>query len=931
MKRRFLAYIRDPAVFAVNRLEAHADHTVLGADGAPAPVQPLDGEWELAFYERPEDIDEALLVSGEAEARVRVPGHLPLQGFGRPQYTNVAYPWDGREALRPPEIPRENPTGLYIRRFLLPELPADRRAVLCLEGAEPCCFVTLNGSFAGYAEDSFTPSEFDITDFLLPGENRLCVLVPRFATASWLEDQDFWRFFGLFRSVYIRFEESLHIRDLALRPLLDEGLENGRLELTLSLEARRDAGAARIELSCAGAELSAPLSLAAGRQELAFSLPVARPRLWSAETPHLYELRAVITDAAGGFLAGASAFAGFRHFACRDGLLRLNGRRIVFRGVNRHEWSCANGRAVTPEEIEEDIRLLKRNNFNAVRTSHYPNQSLFYALADRYGLYVIDETNLETHGTWMLKSLGLPGQTPLPDDRPEWREAVLDRGRSMLERDKNHPCVLFWSCGNESYGGRTLCELAAYFRARDPLRLVHYEGISRDRRYPDTSDVESRMYAKPRQVERYVRRGPKKPFLLCEYAHAMGNSFGNVAEYVALEDRYPAYQGGFIWDWIDQALLLPGAGGGLAAGGDFLDRPNDRYFCGDGLLFADRSPSPKLMEAKALYAPLRIRPERGGIAVENRQIFSGTEGLRFRWTRLSDGLPDAEGDFLLALGPGETGFYPLTLPEGPGESILRCEARLAEDRLWAEAGHVLAAGEAVLHSAPASAPADRPARLFTGMANIGAHMKNSRAIIDRRSGLIVSLEGACEFMLAPLLPDFWRAPTDNDLGCGAPLRWGKWKLASLYRRSLPALTDAKKGRVTVFCRSGPVRYRLDYRFYEDDALDIRIRLYPLRGDAPRFGFQLTLPPAFDRFDFYGNSAPEAAVDRRSALRIERGEGRVSEQYVPYLNPQDCANRTDLRWLRLSDGAGHALRLSADVPFEASVLPWTSHELENAPS
>ncbi len=921
MKELLIAYIHDPETFAVNRLSARSDH-----ENPDETRLSLDGDWGFACCARPEALDERLLYGGEPPESIRVPAHIQLSGFGAPQYTNVAYPWDGRERLKPPAIPLENPTGLYIKRFTLSALPKGR-AVLRLEGAEPCCFVTLNGVFVGYSEDSFTPSEFLVDGLLTAGENRLCVIVPRFSTASWLEDQDFWRFSGLFRSVYLRFETPVAVYDLSLVPTLDESLSSGLLDAQACVCAPAETEAA-VTLRCGGHTVSKRLRLQAGRQDIRLSLPVPAPPLWSAEAPRLMEAELTLTGADGAPLCRARQDIGFRRFEMKDGLMLLNGKRIVFRGVNRHEWSAAHGRAITSEEIEADLRLLKQNNFNAVRTSHYPNQSLFYQLCDRYGLYVVDETNLETHGTWMLKSMGLGNQAPLPDDLPAWRAAVLDRGLSMLERDKNHPCVLIWSCGNESYGGKTLFELSELFRARDPHRLVHYEGIFHDRRYPDTSDMESRMYAKPRQIARYLGRRRKKPFILCEYAHAMGNSFGNVDEYTALEDGYAQYQGGFIWDWIDQALQTEE---GLAVGGDFFDRPNDRYFCGDGLLFADRRPSPKLLEAKFLYAPLRITPLEGGVTVQNRRLFCGTSDVRFVVTLRVGGQEIWRDGFLLDVPAGETRTAALTLPESGGERILSCAALLSERTPWAEAGHELAFGQSLLRATDACAPSAAASRPFCGMANIGVHMNAARAIIDRRTGLMISLNNGREFLLSPVAPDFWRAPTDNDLGAGMPLRWRKWKIASLYRKSTPAFIHGKNGAVTALYHAGSVFYRVDCRFFENDTLEMTLRLCPTAGDAPHAGFCITLPPDFSILRWYGNSAPEAVSDRRSALNIGLNESTVDAQYVPYLDPQDCAAKTDLRWFTISDGAGYALELSSDAPFEASALRWTSHELEQAAS
>lgn len=940
MREQFLHILRDPETFASNRLPAHSDHTWTDVHGKSALTLSLNGQWEFLYCPTAESVDEAIFSGATLPDTITVPGHVQLQGYGAPQYTNVAFPWDGHEALIPPEIPQENPVSVYARTFILPECWSDRRIVLTFDGVAPCCYVMLNGAFVGYSEDSFSPSEFDITTHLILGENRLTVLVPRYCTASWLEDQDFWRFSGIFRSVRLVALPDVHLQDIELVALPAEDLRTATLSAKMTINTTHALSNARITLTCAGQAASYVVALSSGTQTYTLALSITAPLLWSAEEPHLYDADILVADANGTALTASTQAVGFRRFAMQDGIMRLNGKRIVFRGVNRHEWSARYGRAITYEEIEADVLLLKRNNFNAVRTSHYPNQTAFYRLCDQYGLYVIDETNLETHGTWMLRSMGLPCKHILPDDRPEWRAAVLDRGVSLWERDKNHACVLLWSCGNESFGGKTLYELSQYFRARDPHRLVHYEGVFNDRRYNDTSDVESRMYAKPGEIEAYLRKRPKKPFLHCEYAHAMGNSFGNVDEYIALEDKFAQYQGGFIWDLIDQGLdpcVIQGENtpkqSAYCVGGDFFDRPNDRYFCGDGLLFADRTPSPKLAEAKALYAPVRIDISRDCITVKNRNLFISTGNLQFVWTIVEDGEPFADGSFSLDVPAGESGCFPLPLSvvyaERHGEIICTCSARLADDAPYAPAGYETAFGQAVLHAALPGAHTHTTARIVRGMANIGARMAHSHAIVDRRTGLLISLKRDTELLLSPVTPDFWRAPTDNDIGNGAPYRWAKWKIASLYRLCSTAFADERKGRIRAWYCSRGVFYRVTYRFYADDTLDITLSLFPTPGDAPHIGFALMLPPSFHRLAWYGNSAQEAASDRRYARRIARCEGDVKTQYIPYLHPQDCADKTDLRYFTLSDDAGHRIMLSSDAPFTASALPWTSHELENA--
>ena len=615
-------WLTDPQVFQVNRLPAHASYMVRGADGAPLE-QTLDGAWKFFYAQTPgaspqEFYREGYDVSGWDE--IAVPGYIQLQGggkYGTPHYVNTQYPWDGHERLEPPAVPeRYNPVGCYVRGFAVPQ-SWDGPVCVRFDGVETAFAVWCNGVFIGYSEDSFTPAEFDLTPAVhRDGENRLAVRVYRFSSASWLEDQDFWRMSGIFRSVALFTKAQTHLADLWVKPQLSEDLAAGTLRAELKLEGMC-VGEATLTLD--GKTVLAPVM--GGHAVL--ELPVERPRLWSAEAPELYTYEVTLTDAAGHLLETVRGKAGFRRFELRDGLMLLNGRRIVFKGVNRHEWNCRTGRAVTMEDMVSDVRAMKQNNINAVRTSHYPNRTEWYDLCDEYGLYVIDETNLETHGTWQRPD---GAESALPGDRPEWLGAVLDRANSMLQRDKNHASVLIWSCGNESFGGRDIYEMSRFFRETDPTRLVHYEGVFHDRRYPDTSDMESQMYTPAADVAAFLEKHPEKPFIMCEYMHAMGNSCGAMDRYTRMTDVIPQYQGGFIWDWVDQGIETDNCLGErcLACGGDFGDRPSDFEFVGNGLLFADRTPTPKLAQAKGCYQDFDILPDETGVTVKNKSLFTDT-------------------------------------------------------------------------------------------------------------------------------------------------------------------------------------------------------------------------------------------------------------------------------------------------------------------
>ena len=685
-----LAVLTNPEIFELGRLPAVSDHDVYRDQaeterGESSLRRSLDGRWKFAYAEnlaaRPQgfaqpDYD----VSGWAE--INVPGHIQTQGWGVPQYVNTQYPWDGHEALRPPQIPeRHNPVGSYVTFFTVPESWRDMRVTLVFHGVESAFFVWLNGKLLGYCEDSFTASRFDLTKALQEGENRLAVEVFRFCSGSWMEDQDFWRFSGIFRGVTLEAQPSAHVDDLFARAIPAEDLQTD--ELTLEATLLGSAQSVRAELLDADGLIVDACTTPA---QPAFTLrrQLAAPRLWSAEQPNLYTLRLTLLDESGATLEVAQTEVGFRRFELKDGLMCINGKRILFRGVNRHEFSHRRGRAVTEQEMLWDICTLKRNNINAVRTSHYPNHDLWYRLCDRYGIYLIAEANLESHGTW-LKMGKVDPDWVVPGDRPDWQAACIDRAQSMLEARKNHPSILMWSCGNESYGGRDLYEMSQFYRRRDPSRLAHYEGVNSDRRYNDTSDIESRMYPTATEIAQWIETHSDKPFILCEYCHAMGNSCGDLSDYMALERRYARYQGDFIWDWIDQAIAitLPDGRRRLACGGDFGDQPTDRNFCTNGLVFANRTLTPKMQEVKYQYQNVRITPDEGGVTLANDSLFDDLSGFRLRWTLSRDGAPVAEG----ALGnvrtaPGASARFALPLPprETSGEYALTCALCLKNRR-----------------------------------------------------------------------------------------------------------------------------------------------------------------------------------------------------------------------------------------------------------
>ncbi len=636
-----LSWLEDPEIFRVNRLDAHSDHIYYENNedreaGNRSLYQSLNGQWRFAFSSRPAERPEDFYKENYDDSgfgTIEVPGHIELQGYDKIHYINTMYPWDGRTFLRPPHIDWDyNPVGSYVTVFDLEKSLQGKRVCISFQGVEQAFFVWLNGKFIGYSEDTFTPSEFDLTDAVRDAGNRLCVEVYKRSSAAWLEDQDFFRFSGIFRDVYLFAKPECHIEDLWVQAGLKEDCTTGTFRLkvkasgesmSLSWKLKDQEGQivqsgnwagtpdgkedARDNLQNEDDEKS-PFSY--GPYILAGEAELPEVNRWSSENPYLYQLEISVYGSEGRLMEVIPYAVGFRRFEIKNKIMEINGQRIIINGVNRHEWNPRRGRSITKEDMLADIAILKKNNINAVRTCHYPKQRLWYKLCDENGIYVMDETNLESHGSWQKMGACEPSWN-VPASLPQWKECVLDRASSMLERDKNHTCILWWSCGNESYAGECIRAMSRYFHDTDPSRVVHYEGVFWNREFNDISDVESRMYATPQEVREYLENNPEKPFLLCEYMHDMGNSIGGMESYIRLLDQFPMYQGGFIWDYIDQAIYRKDVDGRevLGYGGDFDDRPTDYAFSGNGIVFADRTEKPAMQEVRYWYSSKKERRE----------------------------------------------------------------------------------------------------------------------------------------------------------------------------------------------------------------------------------------------------------------------------------------------------------------------------------
>lgn len=926
-----LEWLANPEIYEVNREKAHSDHTYTTKDGNLR--QSLNGTWKFNYTEHP-DSRPADFYKTDFDVTsfddIIVPGHIQLQGYDKPQYVNTQYPWEGHEQLIPPQIPKKrNPVGSYVKFFDVDKELLGKETFISFQGVETAIYVWLNGEFVGYSEDSFTPSEFNITPYLKEKNNKLAVEVYRYSTASWLEDQDFWRFSGIFRDVYLYAVPEIHVRDMKV--IADYDYENGNGILATELDIIGDSD---YEIKLTLTDKNGIKVYEGNTANVSASIPDIMP--WSAEQPNLYTITAEISSDSE-IIETAETKIGFRTFELKDGIMCLNGKRIVFKGINRHEWNAEGGRVVTEDDMLWDIRFMKQNNINAVRTCHYPNNSLWYQLCDEYGIYLIAETNLESHGTWQKMGACEPSIN-VPASLPEWKEACLDRARSMYERDKNHASVLIWSCGNESYCGDDIAAMADYFHEVDRTRLVHYEGVVWNRKYDHITDMESRMYAKPDEVEEYLKQNTGKPYISCEYMHAMGNSLGGMKLYTDLEDKYEAYQGGFIWDYIDQSLYKDGV---LVYGGDFDDRASDYGFCTNGIVYADRTYSPKVSEAKRLYSNIRMSLENGVLTVENRNLFTDTSGYIFKVTLEKGGDILSAEEHRLNISAGEAGSVKIGLevPENGGEYVLTAYAVLAEDTIWAEKGHEISFAQQIVKTPEITAPMTaHKAEIVYGDFCIGVNGEGFSMQFDKREGGVSSLVyNGVEYITRAPKVSFFRAHTDNDTGAGYPCENAQWQIAGKCAKLLGFETKENADSLEVtFKFLAPTvpsfEYKVTYIAYFDGRLGVKAEYDGVKGlsDMPVFAMDFKMKKQYDKFTFYGMGPDENYIDRNNGARLGVYTLTALENFTKYLNPQECGNRTGVRYVNVYEENGAGLNFTAtENPFEMSVLPYNAYELDNA--
>jgi len=953
------SYLRYPDAAAAL---AHADPFLPLTDRrAASPFYlPLNGDWQFHWSPtvdaRPADFWKPDFAASDWKT-IQVPSCWQMQGWDYPIYVNFMRrddlcPWG---KMDPPRIPPEhNPVGSYRRIFTLPGAWQGREVVLHFDGVESAFYVWLNGQFIGMSKDSRTPAEFNLTPHLRPGENLVAVEVYRYSDASYLEDQDKWRMSGIFRDVYLESAGALSLVEVAVSAGLDPSARDRQFRLDATV---RSSGASRrcslvVTLTDAlGRPVLPPgtvdRQLAADRREVITveaGVPGVRP--WSAEEPYLHQLLLELQDDQGRVVEAVPLKVGFRRAEVRDGRFIVNGQPVLIKGVNRHEMSPDTGYSVTHDLMVQDLRLMKQHNLNAVRTSHYPNTPEWYDLCSAFGLYVVDEANIESHG------VGYDPRRTLAR-KPEWKAAHLDRVRSMVERDKNHACVVTWSLGNEAGDGPNFEAAYDWIKQRDPSRPVQYERAKLKRH----TDIFCPMYAEFPYLEAYVASHPDRPLILCEYAHAMGNSTGNFADYWEVIRRHPVLQGGFIWDWVDQGLRQRDAQGRefWAYGGDYgpANVPSDGDFCCNGLVRPDRRLSPGLLEVKKVCQPIRLEPlfaDQGWLRVHNENRFVSLGNLDVVWEVTANGRVTHHGRHEpVNAAPGESKdvklSFPAPQPEPGVEHFLNVRFVLASDTPWAKAGHVVAREQFKLPVATPAVPAAEvaawpPVSLEEAAGGVAVCGGGFALRIGRARGALESfvVDGR-ELVSQPLVPNFWRAQTDNDNASSDLMlkNLGDWRKAGPERVVVTVqATQPRPSEAVIHTQgtmlSGTVDFDLWYHVFGNGEVRVRLRIVPNTDlpEIPRVGLRLGMPAAFDTLTWFGRGPQENYQDRWTAADVGRYSGRVADLTHAYVKPQENANRTGVRWSALTNAEGRGLMAVAlGQLLSVSAWPYTQEDLEAA--
>jgi beta-galactosidase len=951
----------NPKVFGINKEPSHTTlmvfpdrNSALNNSRTQSPFyQSLNGVWKFNWVKKPADRPVEFF-SSDFDAshwdEIKVPSNWQMEGYGIPIYLNSPYPFE----KNPPYIQHEyNPVGSYRTEFEIPEGWDGRQVFIHFDGVESAFYVWVNGKKVGYSQDSRTPAEFNITSFLKSGKNILAAEVYRWSDGSYLECQDFWRLSGIFRDVCLFSTPCLHIRDFEVVTDLDDLYRDAVLSVTAKVKnyAPTSDGvqAEFVLLDDEGQSIgrdpffkqSFPSISSGEEKSISTALKVKSPAKWSAESPSLYTLLLVLKDSQGEVLEVESCRFGFREVERKDGQILINGVPVLFKGVNRHEHHPVTGHYVSEESMIEDIVLMKRFNLNAVRTSHYPDTPLWYELCDKYGLYLIDEANIESHGMGYRPDVTL-------GNNPDWKEAHLDRIIRMVERDKNHPSVVIWSMGNEAGDGINFEACADWIHRRDAQRPVHYERAL----MKSHVDIFSPMYAPIESLVRYASQPQARPLILCEYAHAMGNSVGNLQDYWDVIERERQLQGGFIWDWVDQAISRTTSDGRafFAYGGDFGDNFNDGNFLCNGLVQPDRRPNPHYFEVKKVYQYVSaepVDPLNGIVRIHNKYDFISLDFLDISWTLTADGKTIQKGVLpRMDLDPKAT--QEITIPfskpaPAPGvEYAVNIDFSLAEDHLWAERGFRVAWDQIEI---PFESP-PLPKADFAVMPGLKMlESENSYSIsgqtfrinIGKDSGAIDSFEfQGNELISRSLIPNFWRAPTDNDEGNRMPERLSVWQTAGSDR--IVANLDVQQThpskiqiKAEFLLPAGKSELSTLYTVYGSGDVIVENSFKPGMElpELPRFGMQMRIPDNYSTITWYGRGPHESYSDRKTGAAVGLYSGSVEDQIHPYIRPQEVGNKTDVRWATITDDKGAGILVVGSPLLNVSAWPFTLQDLEQA--
>ncbi len=945
----------NPDIVQVNRMDPHAtffpfenyEQALAGDCSASEKFLLLNGKWKFNWVRKPADRPVDFYkpdfdVSGWDE--IDVPANWQLKGYGVPIYVNIRYEWTDHP--NPPDIPHDyNPVGSYRRTFMLPSSWQGQEVFVHLGAVKSAFYIWVNGQKVGYSQGSKTPAEFDLTKFVHPGENTIALEVYRWSDGSWLECQDFWRISGIERDVYLFATPKVHLYDFFVRPGLVNQYRDGSFRfdgIVRSFSGEKGKYNLRATLLKKDSVIfseSTDFRSNGDDVPLSFSKVVKDPDKWTAETPNLYTLVLALSDKKGNPLEYIAARVGFRTSEIRYGQLLINGVPVTIKGVNRHEHDEFNGHVISEATMLKDISLMKQNNINTVRTSHYPNDPKWYELCDKYGLYIIDEANIESHGMGYAPDRTL-GNNPL------FMKSHLDRTQRMVERDKNHPCVILWSLGNEAGDGVNFDATHDWIKSRDLTRPVHYERAQGGR----NTDVYCPMYPTISSLEDYAREIRPKPLIMCEYAHAMGNSTGNFQDYWNVIERYSQLQGGSIWDWVDQGLVKYTADGRKywAYGGDFgpEDTPSDGTFCINGLVFPDRTPHPGLMEVKKVYQSIGFKPVNFSfdeIEITNKYNFINLDKFNIYWEIEAEGKILQDG---MVMNPdipaGKSKIFTLGIvpfkPENGVEYFINLTAFLPEGNDIIPSGHIFA-----FEQFPVPVPflrevknVDKGAKaVFEANNLINIEAGGTVYSFSKANGFLVSAKsGDIQLLQSPLSINFWRAPTENDFGNKMPERCKVWRTAA-GNAEFKGISHSQdeKGYYSVYAEywlpDVQAKYTLSYMINGAGEMKVTASFIPSGTDypeLPRFGMMFSVPAGYENLSWFGRGPQENYIDRNTSAFVGLYHSNVDDQYVPYISPEENGYKTDVRWATLLDGKGNGLMIQGDPQISFSALHFSNEDL-----